>query len=87
MGQDSFNARWMVLESGKDFDPPACETGLVLLRRRANQDPTLERHFPEIPTGAKGPHARAFYNHMNRCPKCNEAGGRGMDTSLDIEIP
>jgi hypothetical protein len=32
MGQDSFNTRWRAFQPGKDFGPPACETGLMLLR-------------------------------------------------------
>ena len=42
----------MKTEPGKDFDPPACETGMMLLRRWANADPTLARFFPDIPEGA-----------------------------------
>jgi hypothetical protein len=72
MGQESFNAQFMTFEPGKDFDPPACETGLILLLRWSNADPTLARLFPHIPEDATGPQARAFYDHRNRCPKCNE---------------
>jgi hypothetical protein len=76
MGQSEFNELWFAARAGKDFDPPACETGMMLLRRWANQDPTLARLFPHIPDEATGPQARAFYDHVNRCPKCNEIGGR-----------
>jgi hypothetical protein len=72
MGQDSFNPIGMKAEPGKDCDPPACETGMMLLRRWANADPTLARFFPDIPEGATGPQAKTFYDHVNRCPKCNE---------------
>jgi hypothetical protein len=74
MGQNEFNARWLQSEPEKDFDPPGGETGLMLLRRWAIQDPTLERIFPEIPEDAVGPLAEAYYNHRNRCQKCNETG-------------
>ena len=73
-GANEFNARWLQSEPGKDFDPPGCETGLMLLRLWANQDPTLERIFPDIPEDAVGPLAEAYYNHRNRCQKCNETG-------------
>ena len=33
MGQASFNSIWMKSELGKDFDPPACETGMMLVRQ------------------------------------------------------
>jgi hypothetical protein len=49
MGQESFNTQWMRFEPGKDFDPPACEAGMLLLRRWANADPTLARQFPRDP--------------------------------------
>jgi hypothetical protein len=72
MKQSEFNARFMTLEPGKDFDPPACETGLILLRRWVNQDPVLDRMLPNVPDDTTGPYAEAFYKHRNRCPKCNE---------------
>ena len=87
MGQDSFNSIWMKTEPGKDFDPPACETGMMLLRRWANADPTLARFFPDIPEGATGPQAKTFYDHVNRCPKCNEYYDPKADTSLDLTPP
>jgi hypothetical protein len=46
MGQAEFNARWLTAQPGKDFDPPACDTGLVLLRRWAAHDPVLDRMLP-----------------------------------------
>ena len=72
MRQSEFNARFTTFEPGNDFDPPACDTGLILLRRWANQDPVLDRMLPNVPDGATGPYAEAFYKHRNRCPKCNE---------------
>jgi hypothetical protein len=55
MGQGSFNSIWMKTEPGKDFDPPAYGTGMMLLRRCANADPILARFFPE---GDLYPHDR-----------------------------
>jgi hypothetical protein len=66
MKQSEFNARFMTLEPGKDFDPPACETGLILLRRWANKDPVLDRMLPNVPDDTTGPYAEAFYKHRNR---------------------
>ena len=45
MGQDSFNSIWMKTEPGKDFDPPACETGMMLLRRWANAERVIPHSF------------------------------------------
>jgi hypothetical protein len=83
MKQTEFNARFTTLEPGKDFDPPACEGGLILLRRWANQDPTLLNLLSEIPPNAEGPHARALYDHRNRYPKCNEH----LPARPEIDIP
>jgi len=50
-----FNARWLTPVPGQDFDPPACDTGLVLLRRWAVHDPALAASLPSIPDDATGP--------------------------------
>ena len=73
MRASEFNARWLTPVPGQDFDPPACDTGLVLLRRWAVHDPALAASLPNIPDDATGQYAEAFYKHMNKCPKCNEA--------------
>jgi hypothetical protein len=56
-------------------------TSIHLVRNRLDapkamgkSDPTLERIFPDIPEDAVGPLAEAYYNHRNRCQKCNETG-------------
>jgi hypothetical protein len=59
---------------GQDFDPPACDTGLILLHRWAAHDPTLDRMLPEILDNAEGKFPEAFYRHRNQCPRCNEGG-------------
>jgi hypothetical protein len=79
-----FNARWLTSKPGQDFDPPACDTGLILLFRWANHDPTLEHMLPEIPDDATGKYAEAFYKHRNQCPKCNEA--RWINIPDDFQI-
>jgi hypothetical protein len=73
MRPSEFNARFLAAVPGKDFDPPACDTGLILLHRWAAHDPVLDRMLPEVPVDATGQYAGAFYRHVNKCPKCNEA--------------
>ena len=48
--QGEFNERITTLETGK-----ACEGGLILLKRRANQDPALLNLLPEIPENVEEP--------------------------------
>jgi hypothetical protein len=72
MRPSEFNARFLTPVPGQDFDPPACDIGLVLLHRWAAHDPTFDRLLPEIPDNAEGKYAEAFYKHRNQCPKCNE---------------
>jgi hypothetical protein len=84
MRPSEFNARFLTAKPGEDFDPPACDTGLILLHRWAAHDPTLDRMLPKIPEDAEGQYAEAFYRHQNKCPKCNEA--RMINISGDIQI-
>ena len=50
MGQDSFNSIWMKTEPGKDFDPPACETGMMLVRRWQTRT-NFRQVLPKFPGG------------------------------------
>ena len=79
-----FNARFLQAKPGEDFDPPACEIGMILLHRWAAHDPTVERMLLELPYDATGQDAEAFYRHRNRCTKCNEA--RSINIPDDIQI-
>ena len=53
-------ALFLTPQPGQDFDPRACETGLILLHRWATHDPVLDRVLPEIPDDATGKYAEAL---------------------------
>jgi len=45
--QNEFNSRWLQSEPRRDFYPPACKTGLILLRRWApTRTLSLTAYFP-----------------------------------------
>jgi hypothetical protein len=69
--QGEFNALWQPCP-GKDFELPACDEGMVLLKHWADNDPVMAHVLPVIPQGATGIFAEQFYRHVARCPKCNE---------------
>jgi len=84
MRPSEFNARFLISKPGEDFDPPACNTGMILLHRWAAHDPTLDRMLPNVPDDATGEYARAFYKHRNQCQKCNEA--RRINIPDEVQI-
>jgi hypothetical protein len=80
MTQDEFNAIWDS-SPGEDFDPPACEEGMVLLKEWAEHDSALMQWLPLVPEKGVGPFAQRYFHHVSTCPNCNEedpdsSGGR-----------
>jgi hypothetical protein len=72
MTQEAFNSLWKLQEI------PACEVGMVLLKRWADADPSNVEYLPEIawwepPATHTGSHEwRAYEWHRAKCPDCNE---------------
>jgi len=58
--------------SSVDFELPACDEGMALLKLWAQNDATLAPELPKVPENAKGTLAQDFYRHVAQCPKCNE---------------
>ena len=69
--QGEFNALWQPYP-GEDFEPPACDVGMALLKHWADDHPEMAHVLPVIPQGAKGIFVEQFYRHSAMCPKCNE---------------
>jgi hypothetical protein len=69
--QGDFNAIWDP-SPGQDFDPPACEEGMVLLKEWAEQEPALMQQLPSVPQEGVGPFAERFFRHISTCANCNE---------------
>ena len=71
MTQLEFKALWQA-SPGVDFELPACDEGMVLLKLWAHDDATLAQELPKVPEKATGALAQDFYRHVAQCPKCNE---------------
>jgi hypothetical protein len=71
MTQLEFNSLWQA-SPGVDFELPACDEGMALLKLWAQNDATLTQELPIVPENAKGTLAHDFYRHFAQCPKCNE---------------
>jgi hypothetical protein len=84
MRPSELNARFLVPKRGEGFDPPAFDTGLILIHRGAAHDPTLDCMLWDIPDDADGKYAKAFYKHRDQCPRCNEA--RMISTPDDLRL-
>ena len=63
---------WFEANPGEDFNLPACQAGMILLRRWAAKDPIIARMLPDVPERGTGPYAEAFLKHRNVCLECNE---------------
>jgi Sigma-70 region 2 len=55
--------RWQATDRSVVENPPAFLATI-----------TSNESFPDIPEDAVGPLAETYYNHRNRCRKCNETG-------------
>ena len=67
MTQLEFNALWQA-SPGVDFELPACDEGMVLLKLWAQNDATLAQELPKVAENATGTLAQDFYRHVAQCP-------------------
>jgi len=73
MNAAAWSAMWFERNPGEDFTLPACEAGMILLRRWAGKDSTVARTLPTVPQAGIGPYAEAFLSHRNTCQECNQS--------------
>jgi hypothetical protein len=69
--QLEFNSIWHPVP-GIDFELPACDEGMILLKKWADNDPAMAQRLPDVPKTGSGDLAQNFYRHLLDCPKCNE---------------